>query len=182
MRIKKFSRFDETSQPHVIRLAELMVDAGEHEFGVFFSQMAVLQNEGGTLLVAEIDNVEVGYMFLTKCVKDDDILKVYYFAIENSFRNKRIGSEFFNYTMKHMNKSRYVLCCQPNLESFYKKFGFVLAKHSTNDETISMTLNVKNKTEALRLLNLDYYQPSTPMSFERDYSEFKEQYLRAKFQ
>ena len=173
MEIEVITELNDKTLFHLKRLAELMVGADELEFAVFYSQLVILQNDGGKLLSAKIDGEIIGYIFFSQCVDADDAMKLYYIAIENKYRKQGYGTKLVLDSMKEMGKEFYMLCCLPKLKKFYENLDFIFVQKSLYDNTICMVSKHKDMNKARMLPKYNYYQPSIPPEWEADYSKIR---------
>ncbi|MGK2231158.1 MAG: putative GNAT family N-acyltransferase [Colwellia sp.] len=171
MKIRKITLLNNFSQPHLVRLAQLMAEVDEVEYAVYFSQHYTLQLNGGVLFVAEIKGIPVGYLFFAKCRYDSHVLKISYFAIEPSERYKGLGAKLLKKGLSLTKKKHYILNCQPTLRNFYEQLGFVYVRDSINDNTICMVLKNDDMAKAHTLPDQEYYQPCVDKSYKLAYQK-----------
>lgn len=169
MKIRKITLLNNFSQPHLVRLAQLMTEVDEVEYAVYYSQYYTLQLKGGVLFVAEIKGKPVGYLFFAKSRFDSSVLKISYMAIEPSMRSKGLGAKLLKKGLALTKKKHYLLNCLPTLRHFYEQLGFVYVRDSINDNTICMVLKNDDMTKAHTLPDEEYYQPCVDKSYKVRY-------------
>lgn len=122
-----------------------------------------------TLIVAEIDNITVGFYCLN-IIKNELAIKIETAEIKDEYRNKGIGKFIFDEILKKYRRRKYycfTLYCSPKESQFYwKKLGFDYFPANKNSNKIEMFRAIKNINKQVE--NFDSY--SNTIEILDDYS------------
>ncbi|MCW8885328.1 MAG: GNAT family N-acetyltransferase [Motiliproteus sp.] len=132
---REFTEFDNAVMLSLIRMSELMKDAGEEDYAVVATVYGLLTTPGaGCFFVIKNSNSQdIAYGAFANGVDNTKFRRLTYLAVETKYRGSGLGHKALLTALDaEVDKSKGCsVACPPKLEDFYSKLGFVACQETS---------------------------------------------------